>query len=150
MIMKKSLIDGIKRWSINMGKMRNPKIENKYNLKVADIKRMEVADESKLCEPLFWRNDVINAWCISRSIGTDADKKYCNDNEIWLGIYDKPYYGRRVHFYASCWGGMGSYRFKEFFNIKEIESEKDLETQEETLKILNILLDEGIVKFKEK
>ncbi len=45
---------------------------------------------------------------------------------------------------------MGSYRFKEFFNMKEIENEKDLETQEETLKILNRLLDEGIIKLKEE
>lgn len=130
--------------------MRNPKIENKYNLKVADIKRMEVADESKLCEPLFWRNNVINAWCISRSIGTDADRRFCADNTIWLGIYDKPYYRRRIHFHAGCWGGMAKYEFKNFFDSKEVENERDLETQEETLKILNMLLDEGIIRLKEK
>lgn len=133
-----------------MYKIRSPKVENKYNLKVADIKRMEVADESKLCEPLFWRNDVINAWCISRSIGTDADRRFCADNEIWFGIYDKPYYRRRIHFHASCWGGMAKYEFKNFFDMKEVENERDLETQEETLKILNMLLDEGIIKLKEK
>ena len=127
--------------------MRKPKVKNKYYLKVSDIKRMKVADESKIKEPLFWRNNVINAWCISKSIGTDADRRFCADNEIWFGIYDKPYYGRRIHFHANCWGGMCRYNFKEFFNTKEVENERDLETQEEALKILNMLLDEGIIKL---
>ena len=54
--------------------MREPKIKNKYHLKPADISRLVVNDRSKIKEPLFWRNDVINAWCISKSIGTDADR----------------------------------------------------------------------------
>lgn len=52
--------------------MRKPKVENKYNLKPSDINKLIVNDRSKIKEPLFWRNDVINAWCISKSIGTDA------------------------------------------------------------------------------
>ena len=127
--------------------MRSPKIENKYNLKVSDIKKMIVVDETKLCEPLFWRNNVINAWCISKSIGSNADRRFCSDNGIWFGIYDKPYYGKRVHFDATAWGGMAKYVFKEFFNPKEIENERDLETQEEALKVLNMLLDEKIIKL---
>ena len=45
---------------------------------------------------------------------------------------------------------MAKYEFKNFFDMKEVENERDLETQEETLKILNMLLDEGIIKLKEK
>lgn len=40
------------------------------------------------------------------------------------------------------WGG---YNFKEFFNYREIETEKDLETQETLLQYVNQLLDEGIL-----
>lgn len=130
--------------------MRKPKIENRYNLKPADIKNLIVKDQSKIKEPLFWRNNVINAWCINRSIGTDADRRFCCDNEVWIGIYDKPYYRHIVHFHTSCWGGMGKYKFKEFFNMKEIENERDLETQEVLLQIVNQLLDEGILEVPEK
>ena len=125
--------------------MRKPKVENKYNLKPSDIKKLIVNDRSKIKEPLFWRNDVINAWCISKSIGTDADRKYCTDNSVWIGIYDKPYYRHEVHYPCTCWGGMGGYNFKEFFNYREIETEKDLETQEVLLQVINQLLDERIL-----
>lgn len=128
--------------------MREPKIENKYNLKPSDVGRMVVVDRSKLKEPLFWRNDVINAWCISKSIGTDWERRYCNDNSVWIGIYDKPYYKKDVHYRCDCWGGMGNYKFKSFFDMREIEREKDLETQETLLEYLNMLLDEGIVELK--
>lgn len=125
--------------------MRKPKVENKYNLKPSDINKLVVNDRSKIKEPLFWRNDVINAWCISKSIGTDADRKYCTDNSVWIGIYDKPYYCHEVHCYCTCWGGMGRYNFNEFFNYREIETEKDLETQEILLQYINRLLDKGIL-----
>lgn len=62
--------------------MREAKVLNKYNLTLKTARKLEVGDESKICEPLFWRNNAVNAWCISRSIGTDADRKFCNDNEI--------------------------------------------------------------------
>lgn len=41
--------------------MRKPKVENKYNLKPSDINKLIVKDRSKIKEPLFWRNNVINA-----------------------------------------------------------------------------------------
>lgn len=56
-----------------MVKMRKPKVENKYNLKFSDIKNLQIVDRSRICEPLFWRNDIIGAWCISREIGSKKD-----------------------------------------------------------------------------
>lgn len=125
--------------------MRKPKVENKYNLKPSDINKLIVNDRSKIKEPLFWRNDVINAWRISKSIGTDADRKYCTDNSVWIWIYDKPYYHHEVRYHCTCWGGMDGYNFKEFFNYREIETERDLETQEVLLQVINQLLDERIL-----
>ena len=113
--------------------MREAKVLNKYNLTLKTARKLEVGDESKICEPLFWRNNVINAWCISRSIGT--------------GIYDEPYYRRRVHIHVNSWGGMGKYEFCDFYNYKEIENERDLKTQEKLLEVLNMLIDEGILKI---
>lgn len=125
--------------------MRQPKVENKYNLKPRDIPNLIILDRSKIKSPLFWRNNVINAWCISGSIGTDADRRYGNDNEYWIGIYDKPYRKKLIHFHCNCWGGMGRYTFNEFFNMEEIENERDLETQEKLLEIINRLIDEKIL-----
>lgn len=40
---------------------------------------------------------------------------------------------------------MVGYNFKKFFDYQEIETEKDLETQETLLQYINQLLDEGIL-----
>ena len=125
--------------------MRQPKIKNKYNLKPKDISNLVILDRSKICEPLFWRNNVIKAWCISGSIGSDLDRKYGSDNEYWIGIYDKPYGNKLIHFHCNCWGGMGAYSFSEFFDMEEIENELDLKTQEKLLETINRLIDDKIL-----
>lgn len=45
---------------------------------------------------------------------------------------------------------MGGYNFKKFFDYQEIETEKDLETQETLLQYINQLLDEGILSMRER
>lgn len=57
-------------------KMRKPTIENKYNLTIKQLKKYKVADRSQIKEPLFWRNNVIQAWCITGSSGTEKDHQY--------------------------------------------------------------------------
>lgn len=130
--------------------MRKPKIENKYNLKFDDIKSLVVVDRSKICKPLFWRNDVINAWCISREIGTAEDVKYGSNNEAWIGIYDKKFRRHYVHCRCYAWGGMCHYNFKNFFDPNEIENELDLQTQEFVLSKINELIDKSILALPEK
>lgn len=104
--------------------MRKPKVENKYNLKPSDINKLIVKDRSKIKEPLFWRNNVINAWCILKSIGTDADRRFCDDNEVWIGIYDKPYYRHEVHYHCTCWGGMGDITSRSFSIIVRLRQRR--------------------------
>ncbi len=123
---------------------------NKYNLRPKDIKNLTVLNREKICEPLFWRNNIINAWCITRTIGTDADRRYGADNSIWIGIYDEPYYGKYVRFTCDCYGGMCSYDFKRFFDEKEIENDRDRKTQEILLEIINQLIDDGILGLPEE
>ena len=48
--------------------MRKPKVDNKYNLTMAKIRKLKIADRSQIGKPLFWRNDVIGAWCIILNI----------------------------------------------------------------------------------
>ena len=54
--------------------MRPPKVENKYQLTMEIARNLDIGDETKVREPLFWRNDVVHAWCISKSIGSDRDE----------------------------------------------------------------------------
>lgn len=128
--------------------MRKPKVKNKYNLTVKDLKRLKVGNKDKLCAPLFWRNNVINAWCISKNTCKNRkDDEFGTYDEFWIGIYDedaKSYAGKiRVTF--SAYGGMCSYNFKNFFDYKEIENTIDLEIQEMFIETINQLLDEQIL-----
>lgn len=127
--------------------MRKPQVDNKYNLTMAKIRRLKIADRSKVCKPLFWRNDVIGAWCIIGSAGSDMDIMFGTDNEFWIGIYDdnaKTYAGK-FRVYLTSYGGMCGYKFNQFFREKDIQCDNDLRIQEKFLCKINELIDLGIL-----
>ena len=64
--------------------MRKPTVKNKYNLTMAKIRKLKIVDRSKVGKPLFWRNDVIGAWCIVGSAGNKMDVVFGTDNEFWI------------------------------------------------------------------
>ena len=133
--------------------MRKPTVKNKYNLTMKDCRHLAVKDRSKICEPLFWRNNVVNAWCISGSTAKNSkDYEYGCCNEFWLGIYDEDAkaYAGKVKVQFSAYGGMCHYNFKKFYNYSEIENEIDLEVQEMFLEKINVLLDEGILEVQKQ
>ena len=49
--------------------IRKPKVENKYNLKPKDIEKAVVLDYDRLHQTPFWRNDVVQAWCLTDGSG---------------------------------------------------------------------------------
>lgn len=126
--------------------MRKPKVKNKYNLTIKKIKRLKVADRSQVHDPLFWRNNIIGAWCISESVGNEF---MCDENEYWIGIYDwnAPAYAGKFRISFSTYGGMCGYEFDKFFDEKDIDNEKDLEIQERFLAKINELIDCGVLTF---
>ena len=119
--------------------MRKPTVKNKYNLTIAKARKLHIKDRSKVKSPIFWRNDVISAWCIL--------KKF-QDNEFWLGIYDEDAkaYAGKMRFDFTTYDGMCGYKFNKFFDHKEIENEQDLRIQELALETFNQLIDEGILE----
>lgn len=126
--------------------MRKPKVANKYHLTFSDIRKLEIGDRSKIKEPLFWRNDVIHAWCISETTTlTPDDSLYGTYNDYWIGIYGEDAKVKKLRVNCSAFGGMCSYKFQRFFERKEIESEIDLEIQEKLLAKINELIDKGIL-----
>lgn len=132
--------------------MRKPKVKNKYNLTMADIKKLEIGDRSKIEKPLFWRNDVISAWCVSETtVKSKNDNIYGTYNSYWIGIYDEDCKNKRkLKVDCSSDGGMCTYLFKKFFDYREIDNEIDLEIQEKLLSKINQLIDMGILIIKKK
>ena len=130
--------------------MRKPKVENKYNLKPKDIQKAVILDYDKLHKSPFWRNDVVQAWCLSETtIKNRKDDEYGCYNEYWIGFYDKDAksYAGKIRISCYAYGGMCHYNFKKFFDPKEIGCEIDLEIQEKLLSRINWLIDEGIVEI---
>ena len=127
--------------------MRQPTVENKYDLTMAKIRKLKITDRSQIGKPLFWRNDVIGAWCIVGAAGSDMDIQFGTDNEFWIGIYydnAKANAGKiRVH--LTSYGGMSGYKFNQFFREKDIENDNDLLIQEKFLSKINELIDLGIL-----
>lgn len=119
--------------------MRKPKVRNKYNLTLKDIRNMGI-DRTKLNSPLFWRNDVVKAWCISQSIG---NSNFCDETTYWLGIYDDE--SKKIKISFDCHGGMCSYKFEKFYQPKDLECETDLKIQELFLEKIHYLIENGIL-----
>lgn len=128
--------------------MRKPKVENKYNLKPQDISKLVLLDKDRVMQSPFWRNDVINAWCLTENTcKSRKDDEFGTYNEYWIGVYDndaKSYAGK-IRLSCSSYGGMCGYKFNSFFNPKDIENELDLDIQEKLLARVNWLIDEGIM-----
>ena len=93
-------------------------MENKYNLTMKKIKKLKVGDESQIKEPLFWRNNVINAWCISGTVGTDKDIQYGTDNEFWIVYMISHITIVEFRVIVNCLGGMSTYKFNKFLDLK--------------------------------
>ena len=126
--------------------MRKPRVENKYNLKPKDIEKATILNYKKLQQNPFWRNNVVEAWCLSGGI---SNSDYCAA-EYWIGFYDKnaKAYAGKIRLKCSVMDGMFNYNFKNFFDHKEINSEHDLRLQEELLNRINWLIDEKIIEIK--
>lgn len=117
-------------------------VKNKYNLNFKDVRKLKVNREqlNKHLD-LFWRNNVVNAWCISGRVGYAS---------FWIGIYDedaKSYKGK-FKYHLTVWDDMCSYNPTEFFKADEIEFKDDMKIQEMFLEKINLLLDLGIL-YKE-
>ena len=116
---------------------------NKYNLTPKNILKLKVNKDLVNEENGFWRNNAINAWCISDYCG---NKNLCDESEYWLGIYDElTKQGKdKIKLDFSCHGGMCSYNFKKFFNPEEIENEDDYKIQYMFIEKMNELIEKGV------
>lgn len=119
--------------------MREPAIPNKYNLDFYDISKLRVVNRTiikqKYIYPfIFWYNDYIKAWCTTFSYG-DISAGFC--------MYDNDSCGYWIHDASDGWKPEPT----EFYNPNEIHYEEELKIQEDFLKLINWLLDEGVVRM---
>lgn len=125
--------------------MRKPKILNKYNLKPKDIQKATILNYDRLHEHPFWRNDVVQAWCLSDGSGRGLYGDWIDS--YWIGFYDKDAKSHAGEIILSCssYEDMCNYNFDSFFDYNDIDNEIDLELQEKLLDRINWLIDEGII-----
>lgn len=122
-----------------------PKVENKYNITILDIEKAKVNDLEKIKQKPFWRNNLINGWCLSGDIiPYPLDKDGTYDLHWWIGIYEKDL---SIKIHCTCYGGLCNYKFNEFYKKKQIKDKYDLQLQEQLLEKINWLLDEKIIKL---
>lgn len=114
---------------------------NKYALTLHNIPKLKVNRDLVNKENGFWRNDVINAWCLSDCIGP-----YYDETEYWLGIYDKLKKNGedKIKVQFNTYGGMCGYEFKKFFNPAEIENDDDYKIQYMFIEKMNELIEKGV------
>lgn len=127
--------------------MRKPKILNKYNLKPKDIQKATILNYDRLHEHPFWRNDVVQAWCLSDGSGRGLYGDWIDS--YWIGFYDKDAKSHAGEIILSCssYEDMCNYNFDSFFDYNDIDNEIDLELQEKLLDRINWLIDEGIIRI---
>lgn len=121
-----------------------PTVPNKYNLRVSDIKYL-IVDRDKIQREPFWRNNVINAWCLSSNTAKNTmDEMSCDS--YWLGIYDGDdlMHPNEIQVRFDSYGGMCHYYFDEFYDSDSIENDTDLRIQEMFLAQINQLIDDGV------
>lgn len=128
--------------------MRKPKVENKYKLRPKDIEKAIVLDYDRLHQPPFWRNDVVQAWCLTGGSGKGLYGGWIDS--YWIGFYDSnaKEHANKIRLSCTSYEEMCNYNFTGFFKGAEIENEVDLELQEKLLERINWLLDEKIIEIK--
>ena len=119
-------------------------VPNKYNLTPKKLKTLKVIDWDRL-KKKCWKNTVKSKtppywYCHlegSNGGGFDGD----NEDEFWIGFREDG----KVDYSFTSREGMCHYRFDEFYKVEDIENKWDMNVQVNTLRWLNMMLDEGIL-----
>ena len=122
------------------------RVPNKYNIKPEDIKKLKVLDWDKL-KKYTWYNEAMKKtgeWYCHLEGSNGGGIYGNNEDEFWIGFNKK---NGEVDYWFVSYGGMCDYTFDEFYKSNSIENKWDLNVQVNTLRYLNMLLDEKIVEL---
>lgn len=124
--------------------MRKPTVENKYHLSPNNIPNLQIADWDRLKE-VTWHNVAMRdrgTWYCHLEGCNKEGQHYDDFDEFWIGFREED---DTIEFSFSANDGMCNYNIINFYDEKEIENEYDLRVQENAIKWLNTLIDEGIL-----
>lgn len=120
------------------------KYPNKYNLTPQSLKTLEIINWDAL-KNLTWHNEAMKDtgswWCHLEGCQLSG-KPYDDSDEFWIGFREKD---NKIDCNFSCYEGMCSYKFTEFYDIDSIDNKFDLGVQINTIIWINKLIDEGIL-----
>ncbi len=131
---------------------RKPRVENRYNLTLQDIEKLKVVDSTLISIlPFFIRDECVDPhfsrWYTTGIAGTESDRFHRTNNRFWIFIYDEgPVYpNQKFRFDIWICDDLYRYKFRKFFQKKDIKNENDMIIQEKFLGIVNQLIDTGIL-----
>lgn len=119
------------------------KYPNKYNLKPKDIRKLKILDWGKL-KTKTWLNQAKLSgtwWCHLEGCQPE-NERYDDEDEFWIGFNED---NNEIDFHFYSYGGMCGYNFDKFYSMKHIENKYDMQLQINTIKWLNMMIDEGIL-----
>ena len=132
---------GNKRY-IDLDKIKS--VPNKYNLTPLGIKKLKIADWDRLKKETWLNSAMTNGkwWCHLEGCEVQGPP-YRDDDEFWIGFNEN---NDTIDCYISCYEGMCSYTFENFYDVMEIYNQYDMNVQVNAMRWLNKMLDEGILK----
>ncbi len=119
------------------------KYPNKYNLKVKDIPKLKILDWGRLKKKTWFNKAMLSGtwWCHLEGCNTE-DQPYDDEDEFWIGFNED---NDKIACHFTSYGGMCGYNFSVFYRSKDIENKYDMMVQVNTIRWLNMMIDEGIL-----
>lgn len=119
------------------------KYPNKYNFTPKSLKKLKILDWERLKQKT-WLNKAMTSgtwWCHLEGCQRE-NQKYDEENEFWIGFNEN---NNEIDYYFTAFGGMCSYNFDKFYDMKFIENKYDMQVQVNAIKWLNMMIEEGIL-----
>ena len=121
------------------------KYPNKYNIQPKDIKNLKILDWNKLKKKTWFNHAMLSGswWCHLEGCHKPGEK-YDDFDEFWIG-FNEDNNTIDCHFYSN--DGICGYDFKQFYDVRYIENQYDMWLQVNTIRWLNMMIDEGIIRI---
>lgn len=119
------------------------KYPNKYNLKVKDIPKLKILDWGRLKKKTWLNKAMLSGtwWCHLEGCHKEG-QPYDDEDEFWIGFNED---NNKIDYSFISYGGMCGYKFSEFYKSKDITNKFDMMVQVNTIRWLNMMIDEGIL-----